>query len=432
MVIDFQGRLLGNVINYDNFHILNEYSIDDRCFTVEFAKIAYSAMKEIYEEGGSINIAFVGEKMRNMTSDWIDAVLYLEGFANDPSEYKDNTRQYAEIVREDFIRNEINVTISRLVSINNTSEQGKLIENISTLVDESMNRRKSGSVKTLTEIGGEYYKLIGKRIDNYRNGVKTGVTTGLDELDRYTTGWQDGNLIILAGRPGMGKTAMALHFAKSAAKVGNHVVMFSLEMGNTQLYERLMSSVSNINLSNMRSGNVNEMDVSDYNNAVGILTNLPIIVDDDPSKTTGEIKRTLLSLKKNGECDLAIIDYLQLLNVEKGGWKNATREQMISRATRELKIIAKEVCVPIIVLCQLSRAVESRASKEPMLSDLRESGSIEQDADIVLLVYRPEYYVTDGLFNGDESEGVLIIGKNREGSTGRVMFKHNKSLTQIS
>lgn len=285
-------------------------------------------------------------------------------------------------------------------------------------------------IQSIADITPCAWDDIERRIDLYQQGEQTGVTTGLCDLNHITSGWQKSELIVIAARPAMGKTALALHFAKAAAKANTPVAIFSLEMSKISLYNRLLLSECDIIPEALRQGNITEPDYPKINAGIDNLYTLPIFVDDNACMTMNHIRSKCRLLKKRGKCGLVIIDYLQLVSAVKD--RNANREQEISAMSREAKLIAKELDIPVLLLAQLSRKVEERADKKPMLSDLRESGAIEQDADMVIFIYRPEYYnLTDPAGNPLRNEGKLLISKNRNGKTGDVKFRYNDSLTKI-
>ena len=258
----------------------------------------------------------------------------------------------------------------------------------------------------------------------------SGIATGFTELDRMTSGWQNSDLIILAARPGMGKTAFVLSVARNAAVVGNkNIALFSLEMSSLQLVKRLISSEAELSSEKIRSGKLAEHEWQQLHTKISTIEDAGIFIDDTPALTVLDLKAKARRLKRQRNIDMVIIDYLQLMRADEGNKKMAgNREQEISYISRSLKSLAKELDIPVIALAQLSRAVEQRQDKRPMLSDLRESGSIEQDADLVTFIYRPEYYGITQDEEGNDNEGLteLIIRKHRNGSPGTVNLKFVK------
>lgn len=287
-------------------------------------------------------------------------------------------------------------------------------------------------IKSFQQVAEEALKDLQRKMDLYRSGKQTGINTGLDNLNRITAGWQKSELVVLAARPSMGKTALSLHFAKAAAKQGIPVAFFSLEMSGISLYNRVMLSESEIDPDKLKSGDIGPVELEQIEKAAMALYKLPIYVDDNASVSLSYIRSRCRLLKKQDKCGMVIIDYLQLAS--ESGQNNRSREQEITKMSREAKIIAKELDVPVLLLSQLNRDVEKRLDKKPILSDLRESGSIEQDADMVIFIHRPEYYrilPTDPDGNPIINYGELLIQKNRNGPTGVVKFNYNDTLTRI-
>ena len=264
-----------------------------------------------------------------------------------------------------------------------------------------------------------------------------GISTGLQRLDAITGGWRGGQLVVLAGRPGMGKSAAMLHFARTASASGVPVCVFSLEMPAGQLAGRMLVGGSGVDAQAFRVGSVDADGWRELEQAAADLSAMPVYLNDRANITMGAIRSQCKAMNRRGRCGMVIIDYLQLLDTTTRN-TNSTREREIAAASRSAKLLAKELDVPVILLSQLSRKVEERTDKTPLLSDLRESGAIEQDADIVAFIDRPAMYGAQtidtsryGLISS-EGVGVLHIAKNREGATGRIYFRHNESLTRIT
>lgn len=263
---------------------------------------------------------------------------------------------------------------------------------------------------------------------------KTDFAGCLRDLDRLTAGWQRGDLHIIAARPSVGKTAFALHLALAAGRAGKQVLVNSLEMQGERLGDRwLCAQAASLDAGHLKSGLLSADEQQQALEAARQLSCLPVYVDDNPKASMDHIRSSALLQKSKGHCDLLIIDYLQLCDM-KSEQKNRNREQEVAEASRKAKLIAKELDIPVILLCQLNRECEMRADKRPALSDLRESGAIEQDADVVMLLYRPALY---GLTSERKSKfpseglGMVILAKHRNGETGDVYFGHNPTLTKI-
>lgn len=253
-------------------------------------------------------------------------------------------------------------------------------------------------------------------------------------LDRLTSGWQRGDLNVIAARPAVGKTAFALHLARAAATAGHHVAVYSLEMQGERLGDRwLIAASPDINARHLRSGQLTDDEVAQVRTAASELRVLPIHVDDHPVTSMDRVRSSARMLQSKGKCDLIILDYLQLCDM-KSDQKNRNREQEVAQTTRKAKLMAKELNVPVLLLSQLNRGSDGRPFSRPILSDLRESGAIEQDADMVMLLYRPALagIRTEPVSKyPSEHLGVVIVAKHRNGETGDVYFAHNPSMTKL-
>ncbi|MFI3265423.1 MAG: DnaB-like helicase C-terminal domain-containing protein [Rikenellaceae bacterium] len=272
----------------------------------------------------------------------------------------------------------------------------------------------------------------------YSKGDPVGIPTGLSDLDRCTGGWRGGQLIIVAGRPAMGKSAVMMHFAKSAAMQGTPVVLFSLEMQGRELGDRLILGGAKVNNSGYKVGNIGSEEWGKLERANAQLSKLPIYISDQSQISMQKIRAHCQQMKAKGKCGMVVVDYLGLLDTQ-GSGKSFSREREVAEITRQAKILANELDVPIILLSQLNRESEKRADKMPMLSDLRDSGSIEQDANTVILVHRPAVYdkstpIETGKYGSIDPQGVgiLTVAKQRNGRTGKIYFSHSDDLNRIS
>ena len=288
-------------------------------------------------------------------------------------------------------------------------------------------------------------EVVRKTIDNLERrqqavqaGECIGIPTGLQRLDALTGGWRGGQLIVLAGRPGMGKSAVMLHFARAAAAAGIPVCIFSLEMPAEQLTGRMLVGDSGIAPTAFRTGNVDGPGWSRLEQAGANLSAMPVYLNDRANISMNSIRSQCKAMHRRGRCGMVVIDYLQLVDTAMRN-PNTTREREIADASRAAKLLAKELDVPVILLSQLSRKVEEqRDDKTPKLSHLRESGAIEQDADMVIFIDRPAVCGAQTIDTHrygvipSEGVGVLHIAKNREGAIGRIYFRHNESLTRIT
>ena len=393
----------------------------------------YEAMLQLYNSEDKIDIVSVSDVLN------VNQKLELVGgraFINDLS-YNTittaNVGYYAKIVQEKAIKRSLINAGSEIVSsgydVNPIEES---LEQAEKLIFDIASQKASKSMISIGEIVSDVYTKIEERANN--KGTLTGVATGFYDLDTYTNGLQKSDLIILAARPAMGKTAFALNIAQNAAlRAKVPVAIFSLEMSKDQLVQRLMCSEAEVDTQRLKTGNVQAKDWEKLATAMANLSETKIYIDDTAGCTITDLRakcRRLAMTEK--DLGLIVIDYLQLIDTGK-----EDRMQAISSISRGLKILAKELNIPIIALSQLSRAVESRTDKRPMLSDLRESGSIEQDADIVMFIYRDEYYKNA---NEDEDEvekatnkgeAEIIIAKHRNGPTGVVKLLFQGSITKF-
>ena len=397
-------------------------------------RYVYEAILQLYNGGdGKIDIVSVSDLLN------INQKLELVGgraFINDLS-YKTittaNVEYYAKIVQEKAIKRSLINAGSEIVSsgydLNPVEESLELAEK---LIFDIASRKASKALSPIRDLVYDTYEKIEERYNN--KGTLTGVPTDFYDLDTLTNGLQKSDLIILAARPAMGKTAFALNIAQNVALRANvPVAIFSLEMSKEQLVQRLLCSEAEVDTQRLKTGNMQAKDWEKLANAMNNISEAPIYIDDTAGCTITDLRakcRRLAMAEKN--LGLIVIDYLQLIE----GSGREDRMQQISSISRGLKILAKELNVPIIALSQLSRAVEGRTDKRPMLSDLRESGSIEQDADIVMFIYRDEYYkgadddeMAEKAANKGEAE--IIVAKHRNGPVGTVKLLFQGSITKF-
>lgn len=296
---------------------------------------------------------------------------------------------------------------------------------------------RSDDITPLSDVVRATLDDLERRQQARQTGECIGISSGLSRLDALTGGWRSGQLVVLAGRPGMGKSAVMLHFSHAATASGVPVCVFSLEMPDTQLAGRMLVGGSGVNSGSFRTGYIDADSWRRLEQAAAELSALPVYLNDCANLTMGAIRSQCKAMARRGRCGMVIIDYLQLLDTASRN-TNSTREREIAAASRSAKLLAKELDVPVILLSQLSRKVEERTDKTPLLSDLRESGAIEQDADMVLFLDRPAMYgrteIDAGRYGTISAEGVglLHIAKNREGATGSIVFRHNESMTRIA
>nr|WP_321499750.1 replicative DNA helicase [uncultured Dethiosulfovibrio sp.] len=331
-----------------------------------------------------------------------------------------NADYHARIVRDKAILRRLIAAGSAIVRMGYSEDRDieELLEDAERSIFEVSRQRNEVNFKRVSEVIGPAFRQIEEQFHRSEQTV-TGVMTGFDDLDRLTGGFQPGSLNILAARPSMGKTALALNLARNVAVKSNlPVLIFSLEMGADQLVQRMLGSEARVNIQDLRTGNFAKEDWEKLTAAAGRLTKAPIYIDDSSVLTTTEMRARCRRFKaRYNALGMIVVDYLQLMSMAR---RIESKQQEVSEISRGLKAIARELEVPVLSLSQLSRAVESRTDKRPQLSDLRDSGAIEQDADLVALLYRESYYEKDVAPDQQDDSAVLDIAKHRNGPTGVV------------
>jgi replicative DNA helicase len=396
-------------------------------FYVESHQKIFNAIRVLFEKTSPVDILTVTAQLRMQGElEMVGGAFYITELTNRVASAA-NIEYHARIIIQKFIQRELIRISTEVINIayEDTTDILELLDKAEkNLFDIAQNNLRRDSRK-MDDLMQETLKEI-EALKDKTDGL-TGIGTGFTDLDRMTSGWQKSDLVIIAARPAMGKTAFVLTCARNAAVDFNKpVVVFSLEMSSVQLVNRLISGEAEIEQEKIRKGKMEEWEWQQIHSKIGRLEAAPLIIDDTPGLNIFEFRAKCRRLKSQHDIQLIIIDYLQLMTGKADG-KNGNREQEIGSISRALKMVAKELSVPVIALSQLSRAVESRpgGSKRPMLSDLRESGSIEQDADMVLFLYRPEYYGLEFDEDNNPTKGVgeVIIAKHRNGETGTVRLK---------
>ena len=332
-----------------------------------------------------------------------------------------NVDYYINIVHEKSIRRRLIDAANEINNVSYTADYpvNEILDEAESKIFSVVQKRKTSEFRNIQDVVFKTQSDLEKLSEN-KNEI-TGLSTGFYEFDKVTSGLHENELIIIAARPGMGKTAYALNIATHVARnTKKNVAIFNFEMSAEQLVTRMFSSLGQINFSKFRSGNFDNEDWKRLSEGVSILADTNIKIDDTAGCTISDIRSKCRRLASSNEgLALVVIDYLQLIN---GSTKNANnRQQEVSEISRGLKMMAMELHIPVIALAQLSRAVEGRPDKRPLMSDLRESGSIEQDADMVGFLYRDDYYNKETM-NNDVSVSEFIIGKNRSGPTKTIEF----------
>jgi replicative DNA helicase len=342
-----------------------------------------------------------------------------------------NVEFHASIVREKAVRRRLIEAGNKIVRLGYATdiENAMALDEAERAVFEITQNNNKVEFRPVRDIlGGTFAKIE----EQYRrSGAKvSGFDSSFADLDALTGGFQPGSLNIIAARPSMGKTALALNIAQfGGAKTGDAVLIFSLEMSSEQLVQRMLGSEAQVNVHSMRTGVMGKSEWDDLMNAAGRLAKAPIYIDDSSMLTTMDFRSRCRRFKaRYPNLGLVVVDYLQLMSF--GGRNTDNKQQEVAEISRMLKGVARELQCPVVALSQLSRAVEQRAEKKPMLSDLRDSGAIEQDADTVLLLYRPDYY--EGAVNPDmDSEAFMSLAKNRNGPTNEIRLIFKREITRF-
>jgi len=378
-------------------------------------QIIFKCILELFEKSRGVDLVTLTEELNriNLLED-IGGVTYLTNLINSVPTAA-NIEYYIKIIEEKSILRNLIISATKIISMGyEEKEDAKiLLDKAEHLIFEVSERNLGQSFVPIKEILQDSFEKIESLY--HRGEFITGVPSGFDEFDDITTGFQPSELIVIAGRPGMGKTAFCMTIAQYIAVSKNvPVALFSLEMSKSQLVQRMLCSEARVDAHNLRKGRLAESDWPTLSMAAGRLASAPIFIDDTAGISCLEIKAKARRLKAQHNLGLVIIDYLQLI-ASSGRVEN--RQQEISEISRSLKGLARELNVPVIAVSQLSRAVEQRERKRPRLSDLRESGAIEQDADLVVFLYREEYYKPK-----TERKGIaeVIISKQRNGPTGQI------------
>ena len=373
----------------------------------------FSIMNEMFEKNEAIDNITITEQLKKKNKlEAIGGAYYIIGLSSDaPS--AENVEYYAKVVKEKAI---LRIIINTAIGMSDAAYSGH--DDVSEILDKAEQMLYDLSQDAQRGLFTSVEPLLHQVLDNWGNrksGMLTGVPTGFLDLDDKLSGFQKSDLIILAGRPSMGKTALALSLARNASvEFGHSVGFFSLEMSNQQLAERLITAEARVDSHLVRTGRLPKNEWKKLSAAAGPLSEAKIYIDDSAGLNIMELRAKARQLKEEKGIDIFFVDYIQLLDTSR---KFESRQQEISFISRSLKALAKDLDVPVVAISQLSRAVENRTDHRPIMSDLRESGAIEQDADVILFVYRKEVYSKD---EEDRGNGEIIISKHRNGPTGLI------------
>ncbi len=429
--IEAERAVLGAILlNKDAFDTVSSI-VKAEDFYSDNHRVIYEALVSIVGKNQRADYVLLSEELKKSQKlEAVGGILYLTNLTTDIVDAY-NVEDHAKIVRD-------KAHLRKLIHVANAVESMAYREEEET--EDIVNRAEqmvldvSGTTKgesSFSAMRDVVYETIDRINELQRHkGILTGVSTGFKDLDNLTSGLQKSDLILVAARPSMGKTAFTLNIAQNVAmKSKKNVAFFSLEMSKTQLVARVLAAVAGINSGRIRNGQLSQEDWGKAINALNDLADAPLYIDDTSGLTPQLMKKKLRRLiQEHGELGLVVVDYIQLM--ENGGKKMAdNRQQEVSAISRQLKIMAREFNVPLIALSQLSRGVESRADKTPMLSDLRESGSLEQDADIVAFLNRENYQDTEDTSDGVETQ--VIIRKHRNGELGIVKLWFEGAYTRF-
>ncbi len=419
-----QATLGSMLIEPDSIPIATEI-LRSEDFYIEGHQIIFKALCSLYERGEPADIITLDGELRKLGKlEEIGGLGYVTTLTNTVPTAA-NIEYYAKIVSEKGLLRDIIKTGTKITELGyrEDSSVDQVVDSAESMIFQLGQRQRVQDFIHMGSVMKESFRKV-ERLYHNKSHV-TGVTSGYAELDRITAGFQPGELIILAARPGMGKTALALNIAQLVAVEEKlPVAVFSLEMSKEQVAQRLICSQAMVDAHRLRTGYLNSDDWPKLTQAMAELSDAQIYIDDTPGISIMEMKAKSRRIKMRKDIQLIIIDYLQLIS----STKNVNRNEQVAEISRGLKILAKELSIPVIALSQLARAVESRTDRRPQLSDLRESGAIEQDADMVTFIYRDDYY-------NPETEKVgtaeVIIGKQRNGPLGTVELLYLKQYTKF-
>ncbi len=427
--LDAEKAVIGSMFlsKYALGTIVEELSKED--FYLDAHQRIFEVVKYLAEIGTPIDITTVTAELdkRKILGN-VGGVEYLAEIINFVPTAA-NASEYVKIVYNTALRRSLIETATKIAGegFSSSDDIGDLLDNAEKQLFDVIKNRKGSEFRSIQDVlfkaQADLEKLASQK------GEITGVPSGFYDIDRLTSGFHENELIIIAARPAMGKTAFALNLAVNiAVNAKKTVALFNMEMGAEQLISRMLASVGQIEMNKLRTGKLEHQDWKRVNEAISRLADTKMFIDDTPGMTVSEIRAKCRRLaNSNDGLDIVIIDYLQLIS---GSAKYAgQRQQEVSEISRSLKTMAMELNIPVIALAQLSRSVEGREDKRPLLSDLRESGSIEQDADIVAFLYRDDYYNKESAIDESTSKSEFIIGKHRNGPTATIdlIFKRNTS-----
>lgn len=424
--LEAEMAVLGSMLMDEDAISIATESLDKDSFYKDTHKKIFEAIGDLYNANKAVDIITLTDELkRNETLDEIGGASFLTALVNSVPTAA-NINHYVSIVKERYILRTLINNATKIISICYESEGNvdEVVDSAERFIFEVSDRKHQGSYLHLKEIIKDSIENIDRLYQ--KKAHVTGIPTGFIDFDSKTSGLQESDLIVIAGRPSMGKSALALGIAEYAGVVEKiPLAFFSLEMSKEQLVQRMLCVHAKVDAHKVRTGYLSPSDWPRLTAAAGKLSEVPIFIDDTPAISVMELRAKARRLKAHQDIKLIILDYMQLM---RGSGNAENRQQEISDISRSLKSLARELSVPVVAISQLSRAVEARTDHRPQLSDLRESGAIEQDADVVVLILREEYYKAT-----PENEGIaeVIIAKQRNGPVGSMKLAFIKEYTRF-
>ena len=413
--VEAEQSVLGSILLDKDAMISVSETLIPEDFYKEAHRVIYECMLKLYNNQSEIDLITLADELRDQGYlDDIGGIAYITSLSTIVPTTS-NIKYYINIVKEKSISRQLISAANDIINLgyDSSTKVEDVLENAEKKIFDISQERTTNDFQPINQVLTENLSMLEKLYEE-KSDV-TGLTTGFRDLNKKINGLQRSDLLLIAARPAMGKTAFALNLVQNAALKGDaSVAVFSLEMSKEQLVQRMVAAQSSVELKKIKTGTLAANDWPRITDGMAVLSGAKIHIDDTPGIKISELRSKCRKLKIEKGLDLVLIDYLQLME---GEGQNESRQQEIAKISRSLKILAKELDCPVVALSQLSRAPEQRADHRPMLSDLRESGSIEQDADIVMFLYRDEYYNPD---TEKKNIGEVIVAKNRHGETGTV------------
>ena len=413
--VEAEQSVLGSILLDKDAMISVSETLIPEDFYKEAHRVIYECMLKLYNNQSEIDLITLADELRDQGYlDDIGGIAYITSLSTIVPTTS-NIKYYINIVKEKSISRQLISAANDIINLgyDSSTKVEDVLENAEKKIFDISQERTTNDFQPINQVLTETLSMLEKLYEE-KSDV-TGLTTGFRDLNKKINGLQRSDLLLIAARPAMGKTAFALNLVQNAALKGDaSVAVFSLEMSKEQLVQRMVAAQSSVELKKIKTGTLAANDWPRITDGMAVLSGAKIHIDDTPGIKISELRSKCRKLKIEKGLDLVLIDYLQLME---GEGHNESRQQEIAKISRSLKILAKELDCPVVALSQLSRAPEQRADHRPMLSDLRESGSIEQDADIVMFLYRDEYYNPD---TDRKNIGEVIVAKNRHGETGTV------------